>query len=221
MESYKQHHFITQDEIEKLINIRLSDIRRFLKIFVKFEGLVSSNKPIKYVEGFFEIGDSELCDPQLSPDKIESGYNVSESNIPRAQVVKSIFERTPFSFKQCSVEELQLINPIKINETFYSYDQLIHIMKRFKCPPPKNISELSGTELIPLKKVDYPPELQLAIDAFEQLCFSKVKQPANNKIKEWLQQESKKRGITHKDGVNELKGLSEVKLKVIPSLIKS
>jgi hypothetical protein len=73
-----------------------------------------------------------------------------------------------------------------------------------------------------LSKVDsYPPELQLAIDAFEQLCSNQKKLPTNENIKEWLQKESKERGINHKDGSKELKGLSDIKLKTIPSIIKS
>jgi hypothetical protein len=73
-----------------------------------------------------------------------------------------------------------------------------------------------------LSKIDsYPPELQLAIDAFEQLCSNQKKLPTNENIKEWLQKESKERGINHKDGSKELKGLSDIKLKTIPSIIKS
>jgi len=93
----------------------------------------------------------------------------------------------------------------------------------------KQIDE-QNMEIIDLKwiespkgKSDYsfPPELQLSIDAFEQLCLGQKTLPTNEKIKEWLTKESKERGITHKDGSTELKGLSDVKLKTIPSIIKS
>ena len=67
----------------------------------------------------------------------------------------------------------------------------------------------------------YPPELQLAIDAYIQLCLNKDKLPTNKKLEEWLEKESKERGITHKDGSKELKGLSNKKLETIPSIIKS
>ena len=67
----------------------------------------------------------------------------------------------------------------------------------------------------------YPPELQLSIDAFEKLCMNQQPLPTNEKIKEWLKSESKERGITHKDGSKELKGFSDIKLKTIPSIIKS
>jgi len=71
------------------------------------------------------------------------------------------------------------------------------------------------------KETYYPPELLLAIDAFELLCSGQDKPPTNEYIKEWLQKESKERGITHKDGSTELKGFSDIKLKTIPSIIKS
>jgi hypothetical protein len=80
---------------------------------------------------------------------------------------------------------------------------------------------LSEPENISLKEISYPPELQLAIDAFEQLCLNQEKPPTNENIKEWLQMKSKERGITHKDGSTELKGFSDIKLKTIPSIIKS
>jgi hypothetical protein len=71
------------------------------------------------------------------------------------------------------------------------------------------------------KEISYPPELQLSIDAFEELCFNQEKLPTNEDIKKWLQVKSKERGITHKDGSKELKGLSDIKLRTIPSIIKS
>jgi hypothetical protein len=93
----------------------------------------------------------------------------------------------------------------------------------------KQIDE-QNMEIIDLKWIEspkgksdnsFPPELQLSIDAFEQLCLGQKTLPTNEKIKEWLTKESKGRGITHKDGSTELKGLSDVKLKTIPSIIKS
>lgn len=76
---------------------------------------------------------------------------------------------------------------------------------------------------IPEKKSDnsYPPELQLAIDAFEELCLNQDKRPTNRDIEKWLDFESKKRSITRKDGGKELQGLSNKKLETIPSIIKS
>lgn len=76
---------------------------------------------------------------------------------------------------------------------------------------------------IPVKKShdSYPPELQLAIDAFEELCLDQDKRPTNRDIEKWLQFESKKRNITHKDGGKELQGMSNKKLETIPSIIKS
>jgi hypothetical protein len=71
------------------------------------------------------------------------------------------------------------------------------------------------------KEMSYPPELQIAIDAYEELCFNKTNPPINKEIESWLRQESKERGITHKDGSDPVQGLSQVKLQRIASMIKS
>ena len=73
----------------------------------------------------------------------------------------------------------------------------------------------------PSKEISYPSELQIAIDAYKELCFNKTKVPTNKVIEEWLKNESKNRGITHKDGSDSVKGLSNVKAERIASIIKS
>ncbi|WP_135456270.1 hypothetical protein [Vibrio echinoideorum] len=67
----------------------------------------------------------------------------------------------------------------------------------------------------------YPPELQIAIDAYEELCLNEATPPTNKVIQHWLKAESKQRGITHKDGSDQVQGLSQVKLERIASMIKS
>tara|TARA_Y100000588_G_C14280080_1_gene936617 strand:- start:3720 stop:4859 length:1140 start_codon:yes stop_codon:yes gene_type:complete len=67
----------------------------------------------------------------------------------------------------------------------------------------------------------YPPELQIAIDAYEKLCLNEPTPPTNKVIQDWLRAESKQRGITHKDGSDQVQGLSQVKLERIASMIKS
>lgn len=67
----------------------------------------------------------------------------------------------------------------------------------------------------------YPPELQLAIDAYEQLCMGNDTLPLNKEIEAWLKEESKIRGITHSDGSTIMAGLSNVKAERIASMIKS
>ncbi|MFL7013884.1 hypothetical protein AB6D16_000805 [Vibrio cyclitrophicus] len=67
----------------------------------------------------------------------------------------------------------------------------------------------------------YPPELQIAIDAYEELCLNEATPPTNKVIQDWLKAESKQRGITHKDGSDQVQGLSQVKLERMASMIKS
>ncbi|MEZ8381428.1 hypothetical protein AB6C48_21610 [Vibrio splendidus] len=84
------------------------------------------------------------------------------------------------------------------------------------------INENSKTpEHTKTKKNSYPPELQIAIDAYEELCLNEVTSPTNKVIQDWLKTESKRRGITHRDGSDQVQGLSQVKLERIASMIKS
>ena len=88
-------------------------------------------------------------------------------------------------------------------------------------PPQKYIPSPPNYSPPELKqKSDYPPELQITIDAYE-LFIKKGDTPTNGVIKEWLKEESKIREMTHKDGATEFKGLSDKKLSTIPSIIKS
>ena len=62
----------------------------------------------------------------------------------------------------------------------------------------------------------YPPELQLAIDVYEQLCTDKDNLPLNKKIEAWLKEESK-----HQDNGRTFPGISNKKATAIASIIKS
>ncbi|MCZ4372397.1 hypothetical protein O4H50_11390 [Vibrio diazotrophicus] len=83
------------------------------------------------------------------------------------------------------------------------------------------INEKITPENTKTKKNSYPPELQIAIDAYEELCLNEATPPTNKVIQDWLKTESKRRGITHKDGSDQVQGLSQVKLERIASMIKS
>jgi len=107
-----------------------------------------------------------------------------------------------------------------------SFDESIEVLKTKLNESEKEISRLrdlyiNKQDKIKQVNITYPPELQLAIDAYEQLCLNKKELPTINAIKNWLKNNSKKRGITHKDGSTEFSGLSDVKLKAISSIIKS
>lgn len=70
-------------------------------------------------------------------------------------------------------------------------------------------------------EITYPPELQIAIDAYKHFFSDESGIPNNDKVQEWLTNESIKRGITHPDSGKIHKGLSDTKLKRISSMIRS
>ncbi|UJF21499.1 hypothetical protein [Shewanella sp. OMA3-2] len=67
----------------------------------------------------------------------------------------------------------------------------------------------------------YPPELQIAIDAYETLVRNNTAKPLNKNIKLWLSEQSIVREIGHVDLGTNSKGLSEKVKEVIAKIIKS
>lgn len=93
-------------------------------------------------------------------------------------------------------------------------------------PPPPKFVPCPTAPPVKLKlksrvEINYPPELQLTIDAYNEFCSLKENRPTNSIIQNWLKQISEDRKIKHNDGARELKGLSQKKLEVITSIIKS
>jgi len=68
--------------------------------------------------------------------------------------------------------------------------------------------------------VDYPPELQLAIDIYEQYVMTSQASLTNSQINNWLDDLSRERKITHMDQGKPMNGLSEKKKSVIASIVK-
>ncbi|ARD45061.1 hypothetical protein [Colwellia sp. PAMC 21821] len=115
---------------------------------------------------------------------------------------------TGLYYQQKSIDESVEALKIKLSESEEEASRILGLYLN----QPENTSS---------KESSYPPELQLAIDAYEQLCLNQEPLPTSKVIQDWLQNESKERGITHRDGAKELKGLSDTKLKRISSIIKS
>lgn len=70
-------------------------------------------------------------------------------------------------------------------------------------------------------QTSFPPELQLAIDAYVYFYVNQSKDHLSKDIQKWLKAESEKRGITHQDSGKNHKGLSDTKLKRIASMIRT
>ncbi|MGK0376791.1 MAG: hypothetical protein ACJA1Z_000595 [Patiriisocius sp.] len=158
-----------------------------------------------------DIGECSTRCKNGVPLKVSAMVNLELTIISKAELLrwcKYMDIETGLYYQQKIIEESINALKIKLNESEIEISRLRDL---YINEPDKEIQ----------KNITYPPELQLALDAYEQLCLNQEKPPTNEYIKNWLQKESKGRGITHKDGGRELKGFSDIKLKTIPSIIKS
>lgn len=75
-----------------------------------------------------------------------------------------------------------------------------------------------GERIVETEAMIYPIELQLAIDAFEKFIVKCESRPTNSQVGEWLDAESRRKGITHLDQGKQRDGLSDKKKSVIASI---
>ncbi|ODS15600.1 hypothetical protein [Pseudoalteromonas tetraodonis] len=224
MESNFKNDFFTKEQLQSLINIPIHDVINDLDAYIYYEGIVSEipfdEDPVKvYVVGFIK----------------QTRKPVTHLNRPG---YKPIFACSYECGDYCSRPELKDIKPLFINDSYdrqvyFNYSEFIEFCSKLGVPLKSNDKPID-TQSDPIENNEkqhsnnevnisnrYPPELQLAIDAYEQLCIDKNNLPLNKEIEAWLKTESKIRGITHLDGSSTLKGLSNVKAERIASMIKS
>ncbi len=224
MESDFKNDFFTKEQLQSLINIPIYDVISDLDAYIYYEGIVSEipfdGDPIKaYVIGFIK--------QTRNPDMYLNDYN-------RKPIISFSYECGGY----CSRPDLKCIDHLEISygynrQVYFNYLEFIELCVKFGVPLKNNDkpinTQLNFTEdnekQPSINEVNisnrYPPELQLAIDAYEQLCEGKDNLPLNKEIEAWLKEKSKIRGITHSDGSNILEGLSNVKAERIASMIKS
>jgi len=224
MENDFKNDFFTKEQLQSLINIPVYEVIRDLDTYIYYEGIVSGipfdEDPVKvYVVGFIK----------------QTRKPVTHLNRPG---YKPIFACSYKCGDYCSRPDLKDIEHLEISssydsQVYFNYLDFIQICSKLGLPLKSNdkpIGTQSNTtenneEQPSNNKVNisnpYPPELQLAIDAYEQLCKGKDNLPLNKEIEAWLKEESKIRGITHSDGSTTLEGLSNVKAERIASMIKS
>ncbi|MBB1370303.1 hypothetical protein [Pseudoalteromonas sp. SR45-4] len=218
-----KNDFFTKEQLQSLINIPIHDVINDLDTYIYYEGIVSEipfdEDPIKaYVIGFIK--------QTRNPVTYSNDYN-----------------QTPiFSFSYecggyCSRPDLKGIEHLEISngydrQVYFNYSEFIEFCAKLGVPLKSNDKPI-GTQSNSIENNEkqssnnevnisnrYPPELQLAIDAYEQLCEGKDNLPFNKEIEAWLKEESKRRGIEHRDG-RIFQGISNVKAERIASIIKS
>jgi hypothetical protein len=216
--------FFTKEQLQSLINIPIHDVIDDLDTYIYYEGIVTDipfdEDPVKaYVIGFIkQTRDpvTHLNQPGYKPIYTFSYECGDYCSRPDLKYIKSLTISNSYD-RQVYFHYLEFLEVCsKLGVPLQSNDKPIDILTISK---EKNEKHTCNNELN--IQNPYPPELQLAIDAYEQLCADKDNLPLNKKIEAWLKNESIKRGITHSDGSAALAGISNVKAERIASMIKS
>jgi hypothetical protein len=140
-------NFLTEKQIEKVIDLPFSAFNEMLDRYVYLKGLVlGEEKKITYVDGYFVIGASEHSCVEYTLDQIEDGYHIAEPDMPDNESLVSV-NVTEFSNKDDLLgEEVFLKRAQDIDVVWYSYIQLCQLMKKLGCPEPKCLTELAKKE---------------------------------------------------------------------------
>ena len=219
-----KNDFFTKEQLQSLINIPIHDVINDLDTYIYYEGIVSAfsfdEDPLKaYVIGFIKQTKEPstfLNEPGYKPIftfSYECGGYCSRPDLKDVEflsISKNYDRQVYFNYSEFIEFCAKLGVPLKSNDK--SIDTQSNSTENNEKQPNNNEVNISNR---------YPPELQLAIDAYEQLCEGKDNLPLNKEIEAWLKEESKIRGITHSDGSTILAGLSNVKAERIASMIKS
>ena len=137
-------NFLTLEQIAKLIELPVSNIREMLSSFVYFKGLVYGHgHKIIYVDGYYIIEQTELGYDIYNREDLE---RIENSGLDVTEVIISI-KGCEFSNNYDLIDvEVSLKNSLEIDAILYSYKQLCEIMKNLGAPEPKSINELSKKE---------------------------------------------------------------------------
>ena len=219
--------FFRVEDLQRVINIPVTEIIDDLDSYIYYEGIVSvfsfEDDPKKiYVAGYLK----RIVRPVTSIDR--PGY-------------KPIFSYSYECGDYCSRPDLKgtiqlLSNTYEESKVYYSYEEFIRACVKLDVPiiNPLKIIDISWSSLEinnePLRQNEnevhiqqnYPLELQLTLDAYKRFYIDKVEGdfPINQIVYDWLLLESRARGITHESGGQTFPNLSDTKMKAITSIIK-
>lgn len=239
MENNFRHNFRTRDELLALTHIKINFIIAKLDKYIYYDGLLinsESSDDFKgaYVNGYLK-SKRVFVDTYINDDGEEEGvfFNYYECGeyCSRPDLSKytelgpdgagnKIYGEAYYLYQDFESYCTELEIPLISNDVGCFIHDLDDI-ENYEEPVNLEDSKLSSREFNSYSEKVYPPELQLAIDAYEQLCRGKDTLPLNKEIDAWLKEESKVRGIEHNDGGRTFSGISNKKATAITSIIKS
>ncbi len=221
MDNNFKGNFFRVEDLQRVINIPVTEIINELDSYTFYEGIVNvfsfeGDSKKTYVTGYLK----KIARRVTSLDR--PGY-------------KPIFSYSYECGDYCSRPDLKgtiqlLSNTYGESKVYYSYEEFIMACERLDVPiidSSKVIDiSLSSLEINNENEVyiqqNYPLELQLTLDAHKRFYVDKVEGdfPINQIVYDWLLLESETRGITHESGGQTFPNLSDTKMKAITSIIK-
>jgi hypothetical protein len=147
-------NFITQEQIERVIELPFSEIDNMLIKYVYFKGLVyGRERVITYVDGYFIFKVSEIIIDDFTREELERDPYLAEmdrlvSDADRAPLkMLEEIKGTKFSNNDDLIGVgLSPKISSELDVVLYSYKQLCQLMKKLGCPDPKPLTELAKKE---------------------------------------------------------------------------
>jgi hypothetical protein len=140
-------NFLTQDQIEKAIELSFSDIDGMLIRYVYFKGLVHGHEmETTYVDGYFIIESTHSVTYQCTRKDLDNDPNFNGYSREDLEELIEI-KGSEFSNNNNLIDKvLPLKNSQEIDVVLYSYKQLCQLMAKLGCPEPKCLAELNKKE---------------------------------------------------------------------------
>jgi hypothetical protein len=137
-------NFLTQEQIEKLIELPFSAIHVMLDRYIYLKDLILGyENEIIYVDGYFVIDHTEYSYDEYSREQIERNLQA----VPAMPEILVGVKVTEFSNKADLLgETVSLASSQEIDVILYSYIHLCQLMKKLGCPEPKCLTELAKKE---------------------------------------------------------------------------
>jgi hypothetical protein len=137
-------NFLTQEQIEKLIELPFSAIHVMLDRYIYLKDLILGyENEITYVDGYFVIDHTEYSYDEYSREQIERNLQT----VPAMPEILVSVKVTEFSNKADLLgETVSLASTQEIDVILYSYTHLCQLMKKLGCPEPKCLTELAKKE---------------------------------------------------------------------------
>lgn len=231
--------YCSEFELSKLISVNIKAVTNVIDKYLPFDDLlfVSGMKRHLYTglvlvekHNIIEISEHEIkmelvtvkVTQNSPPFDLNSTYAVAYA--PKFDIDALVYDLS--DFKALCFEMGVPLKASKVTPTLsYIHAQpLINEISKLKqelkmMQDEKNSTNKDKEFLNIINSDKFPIKLAITLDAYKK--FSLEDNPKSSTIQGWINEKSKDMGITHRDGKNEVKGMSNKQLEVLASVVAS